>query len=49
MRVLGIDPGSQSTGYGIIDHDEARYTVRAFGTIKPSRRLPFHLKLREIS
>ena len=49
MRVLGIDPGSQSTGYGIIDHDEVRYTVRAFGTIKPSRRLPFHLKLKAIA
>lgn len=49
MRVLGIDPGSQSTGFGIIDHNEARYIVRAFGTIKPSRRLPFHLKLNEIA
>jgi len=49
MRVLGIDPGSQSTGYGIIDHNEARYIVRVFGTIKPSRRLPFHLKLNEIA
>jgi crossover junction endodeoxyribonuclease RuvC len=49
MRVLGIDPGSQSTGYGIIDQDEARYIVRAFGTIKPSRRLPFHLKLNAIA
>ncbi|HCS49415.1 MAG TPA: crossover junction endodeoxyribonuclease RuvC [Candidatus Aminicenantes bacterium] len=49
MRVLGIDPGSQSTGFGIIDHDETRYKVRAFGTIKPSRRLPFHLKLNEIA
>jgi crossover junction endodeoxyribonuclease RuvC len=49
MRVLGIDPGSQSTGFGIIDDDEARYRVRAFGTIRPSRRLPFHLKLNEIA
>jgi crossover junction endodeoxyribonuclease RuvC len=49
MRVLGIDPGSQSTGFGIIDLEEARYTVRAFGTIKPARRLPFHLKLRAIA
>jgi len=49
MRVLGIDPGSQSTGYGIIDSDEARYIVRTFGTIRPSRRLPFHLKLNEIA
>ena len=49
MRVLGIDPGSQSTGFGIIDLDESRTTARAFGTIKPSRRLPFHEKLDEIA
>jgi crossover junction endodeoxyribonuclease RuvC len=49
MRVLGIDPGSQSTGFGIIDQDKTRYIVRAFGTIRPSRRLPFHLKLNAIA
>lgn len=49
MRVLGIDPGSQSTGFGIIDLEEEGYSVRAFGTIKPSRRLPFHLKLNKIA
>jgi crossover junction endodeoxyribonuclease RuvC len=49
MRVLGIDPGSQSTGYGIIDSDETSYTVRTFGTIRPARRLPFHLKLNAIA
>jgi crossover junction endodeoxyribonuclease RuvC len=49
MRVLGIDPGSQSTGFGIIDDENARYVVRAFGTIRPSRRLPFHLKLSAIA
>jgi crossover junction endodeoxyribonuclease RuvC len=48
MRVLGIDPGSQSTGFGIIDYDETRCRVLAFGTIKPSRRLPFYQKLLEI-
>jgi crossover junction endodeoxyribonuclease RuvC len=48
MRVLGIDPGSQSTGFGVIDFDETAYDVRAFGTIRPSRRLPFHLKLHQI-
>ncbi len=48
MRVLGIDPGSQSTGFGIIDSDESGYGVRTFGAIRPARRLPFHLKLHEI-
>jgi crossover junction endodeoxyribonuclease RuvC len=48
MRVLGIDPGSQTTGFGIIDSDETGCRAVAFGTIKPSRRLPFHQKLHEI-
>lgn len=48
MRVLGIDPGSQCTGFGVVDFDGTTYDARAFGTIKPSRRLPFHLKLHEI-
>jgi crossover junction endodeoxyribonuclease RuvC len=48
MRVLGIDPGSQSTGFGIIDDHEAGYKTIAFGTIRPSRRLAFHLKLHTI-
>ncbi len=48
MRVLGIDPSSQSTGFGIIDYDDNACTVLAFGTIKPPRRLAFHQKLNEI-
>jgi crossover junction endodeoxyribonuclease RuvC len=49
MRVLGIDPSSQATGFGVIDYDETRYSVLAFGSIKPARRLPFHKKLHTIS
>jgi len=48
MRVLGIDPSSQATGFGIIEYDENQCKVEAFGTIKPGRRLPFHKKLNEI-
>lgn len=48
MRVLGIDPGSQSTGFGIIEGDELGCRVLGFGTIKPGRRLAFHFKLHEI-
>lgn len=48
MRVLGIDPSIKSTGYGIIEYAENQYQVQAYGTIKPSRRLPFHEKLHEI-
>lgn len=45
MKVLGIDPSVQSTGYGIIEYDGDSYSVLAYGTIKPSRRLHFHQKI----
>jgi crossover junction endodeoxyribonuclease RuvC len=48
MRVLGIDPGSQSTGFGIIDYSETHSKALAFGAIKTRSRLPFDRKLSEI-
>jgi crossover junction endodeoxyribonuclease RuvC len=33
-RILGIDPGSRVTGYGIIDVDGDRAAVATFGVIK---------------
>jgi crossover junction endodeoxyribonuclease RuvC len=37
MRVLGIDPSSRATGYGLIESDGAAYAVLAYGAIKPVR------------
>jgi len=37
MRVLGLDPSLRSTGYGVLEFNENRYVVHAFGTIKPRR------------
>ncbi|OFW87576.1 MAG: crossover junction endodeoxyribonuclease RuvC [Alphaproteobacteria bacterium RIFCSPHIGHO2_12_FULL_45_9] len=34
MRVLGIDPGLERTGWGIIDHQGSRLTFIAAGVIK---------------
>ena len=34
MRILGIDPGSRKTGYGIIDIQGDRCTVAGHGVIK---------------
>ncbi len=48
MRVLGIDPSLQSTGFGIIESDGDRTTPVAYGVIKPTARLPFFKKLNEI-
>lgn len=48
MRVLGIDPSSQSTGFGIIESVEDRYAIVDYGIIKPHRKLLFHQKIHEI-
>jgi crossover junction endodeoxyribonuclease RuvC len=48
MRVLGIDPSSAATGYGIIESREGESLVLAYGTIKPSRRASLQVKLLEI-
>jgi crossover junction endodeoxyribonuclease RuvC len=48
MRVLGIDPSIQSTGFGIIEYSSNTYTVINCGVIKPSRRKLFHHKINEI-
>ncbi len=48
MRVLGIDPSIQSTGYGVIEYLGENYNVLSYGVIKPSRRLLFHQKINEI-
>jgi len=48
MRVLGIDPSLQSTGFGIIEDKGGRLAPVAYGVIKPTAKLPLHLKLAEI-
>lgn len=39
MRVLGLDPSSQSTGFGLIEIQGGQYAVLGYGTIKPGRSL----------
>jgi crossover junction endodeoxyribonuclease RuvC len=48
MRILGIDPGSGSTGYGIIDTDGSQHTVILYGAVKTNPRHPFHERLLKI-
>jgi crossover junction endodeoxyribonuclease RuvC len=48
IRILGIDPGSRATGYGLIDKDGDRLRFVACGVIRTSPRLEFAVRLREI-
>jgi crossover junction endodeoxyribonuclease RuvC len=48
MRVLGIDCGSQSTGYGIVDSDGQDHRVVTFGALRLPAKNAFSQKLVEI-
>lgn len=47
-RILGIDPGSGSTGYGIIEADGWKQRAVIYGAIKTQARRPFHERLLKI-
>jgi len=48
MRILGIDPSLQSTGFGVIEYVENQYLPIVYGIIRPTHGVPFHEKLNEI-
>ncbi len=45
MRILGVDPGSQRTGYGCIETEGNRYHVVDCGAITVPARIPLAEKL----
>ena len=49
MRVLGIDCGSQRTGYGVIESDGRDHRIITAGTICTSPKWPFEKRLLEIA
>jgi crossover junction endodeoxyribonuclease RuvC len=54
VRIIGIDPGSRVTGYGVIESSPGRQRVVAFGRIRtetgplPSRLLQIQTELAEV-
>lgn len=48
MRILGVDPGSGATGYGMIETDGMRHRTVLFGAVTTSARRPFAERLLEI-
>lgn len=48
MLVLGIDPGSTTTGYGLVRGNGAHLTAVTFGTIATRATLPFPQRLSQI-
>ncbi len=48
MRILGIDCGSERTGYGVVESDGRRHTMVTAGVIRASPTKPFAERLRLI-
>lgn len=48
MRLLGIDPSLQSSGFGIIDDGAETLVAVVYGVIKPERTASFPQKLNDI-
>jgi crossover junction endodeoxyribonuclease RuvC len=48
MRILGIDPGTTATGFGIVEDTDGVLAVVRFGAIAPPPRLPFSQRLLHI-
>jgi crossover junction endodeoxyribonuclease RuvC len=48
VRILGIDPGSRATGYGVIDCQGHALTFVTCGVIRASEKKPFPERLEEI-
>jgi crossover junction endodeoxyribonuclease RuvC len=45
MRIMGVDPGTATTGFGIIEHDHGRLTFVDAGVITTSPDLPMPERL----
>jgi crossover junction endodeoxyribonuclease RuvC len=48
MIVLGVDPGSLRTGYGVVETDGRRHRLVEMGALAPGQRLSLPEKLRHI-
>ncbi len=48
MRVLGIDPGSETLGWGVVDGSGSKYALVGYGTVKSNARQRFSMRLLNI-
>ncbi len=45
MKILGIDPGTATTGYGLVDYLDHEFSLIDFGLISTSKELPHGQRL----
>jgi len=48
MRVLGIDPGSETLGWGVVEGNGLKYAAVDFGVVRSNPRQPFAKRLSNI-
>ena len=48
MRIIGIDPGYATVGFGIVDYDGRNFSVVTFGAITTTPEMPFPERLQTI-
>ena len=55
MRIIGVDPGTATTGFGVIEHDHGRLTFVDAGVITtppdqpmPERLITLHTELAQV-
>jgi len=48
MRILGLDPGTATTGYGIVDANDGVLTAVTYGTITTPAKTPMPSRLQTI-
>ncbi len=48
MKIIGIDPGSRITGYGVIDKNSSGLQFVTCGVVKSSPKIPFPERLKEL-
>ncbi len=48
MRILGIDPGSIATGFGVVDREGGKLVHVAHGTVRPPRGVSLALRLHHL-
>jgi crossover junction endodeoxyribonuclease RuvC len=48
MKILGIDPGSETTGWGVVEGSVRRYRLVEYGTLKAPPRERFAARLLKI-
>lgn len=49
MLVLGIDPGTATTGYGLVKYEAGRHTMIDYGTISTKANMEMALRLCKIN